>query len=250
MLMFQDIDKMPQNMEATRYFDVEPAIRPGDNLLITVSSPVLTQEKIAQYNLPLTSYLVPGETAVLTTASLQTYLVDKNGFITFPVVGDINLGGLTKTKATEKIKEAIQQRNPEFDNLVVNLQFIDFKVYVTGEVTKPGPVPVTSTKISILDAIGEAGGLTTYGNRTDVLLIRNVNDKIEHIRFDLTKSDIFTSPYFYLQQNDIVIVEPNDTRLKDSKVSAADSFRMSVMSFGFSVISVIVSTIITLRAIN
>jgi polysaccharide export outer membrane protein len=128
---------------------------------------------------------------------------------------------------------------------------MSFRVTVLGEVLKPGTIPVTQEKMSILDAIGAANDLTIYGDRTNVLLIRENNDgSLEHIRFDLTKSDIFSSPYYYLQQNDKIIVEPNRTRQLDSKYGTADGYKLSIYSMIFSAVSVIASTTIAIISLN
>ena len=99
-----------------------------------------------------------------------------------------------------------------------------------GEVNTPGTQIVSNERISILDAISLAGDLTIYGERTNVLLIRENNGKKEYHRFDLTSSEVLTSPFFYLQQNDIVYVEPNKARKSNSRYSQSSQFNISVAS--------------------
>jgi len=251
MLFFQDIDGKQQKFDAIHFFEAEPVLLPNDRLFITVSAPIFNQDKVAQFNLPLATFLRAGTEEVSTaTSALQTYLVESDGAISYPILGKVKIGGLTVSKATEKIKQEIIATYPDMANVVVNLQVTNFRVYVSGEVNAPRAIDVSNSRISILDAIGEAGGLNQYADRKNILLIRNNNDKIEHYRFDITKTDLFASPYFYLHQNDLVVVEPNKTKQKDSRVSSADSFRMSVMSFALSAVSVIASTLLTLRALN
>jgi len=248
-LYFQDLDKYQQNQLMTSDSgNYEPVIKKYDELLITVAAPVLDQETVAQFNLPLTAYLTSGETSVQQAPAIQTYIVDHDGAINYPVIGRIPLAGLTLSQAIEHIRNAISNymKNP-----IINLRIISFKINVLGEVQKPGPIFVSQEKISILDAIGMAGSLTIYGNRKNVLLIRENNDGAnEFIRFDLTKSDLFTSPYYYLQQNDKIIVEPNRTRLLDSKFGTADGYRLSIISMVFSAVSVLTSTAIAIISLK
>jgi polysaccharide export outer membrane protein len=234
---FQDLDKYQQQLR-TEDYGYEPVIKNNDQLLITVSAPIVDQQSVAQFNLPMTTFLTPGETTIAQSSSIQTYMVGKDGAINFPVIGKIRLLGLTKAQAMDYIGQLVSDY---IESPVINLQIISFKVTVLGEVLKPGPVDVRDERVSILDAIGAAGDLTIYGDRQNVLLIRDNNGAIEHVKFDMTKSDLFTSPYYYLQQNDIVIVEPNASRKKESKFGSADTYQNSLLSLGFTAVSVIVS---------
>ena len=249
---FQDLDKYRQNLQTPSDSGMyEPIIKKYDELLISVSAPVLDQESVAQFNLPMTAYLTVGEagaTNVQQSPAIQTYIVDKDGVINYPVVGKIPLAGLTVSQGIERIRNLVSSyvKDP-----VINLKVMSFRVTVLGEVLKPGTVPVTQEKISILDAIGAVGDITIYGNRKNVLLIReNNNGSRDYIRFDLTKSDLFASPYYYLQQNDIVVVEPNKTKQLESKYGTADGYKLSVYSIVFSTLSVIASTTIAIISLN
>jgi polysaccharide export outer membrane protein len=238
---FQDLDESQTYVEAeNKVFAYEPTIKNGDQLLITISSPALDQEKVAQFNLPLIAYLSPGETRVQPSTTIQTYLVNKEGDITFPVIGKVQLSGLTKLQASDRITKLISDYVEE---PIVNLQIVSFYITVLGDVRSPGRINVSNERISILEAIGAAGDLTIYGKRENVLLIRDNNGKKEFVRFDLTKSDLFSSPYFYLQQNDIIVVEPNKTRKLDSNYGSADGYRISMMSIAFTAVSIIVSVL-------
>ena len=233
---FQDLDQHQQQLRAGESY--EPVIKNNDQLLITVSAPVLDQQSVAQFNLPAITFLTPGETNVTQPNSIQTYTVGTDGSIAFPVLGKIHLTGLTRSQAIERISRLVSDY---VANPVVNLQIVSFKVTVLGEVGKPGPVEVKNERISILDALGSAGDLTIYGERQNVLLIRDNNGTIEYVKFDLTKADLFTSPYYYLQQNDVLVVDSNKTRKQDSKYGAADSYRNSLVYIFFSAVSIIVS---------
>jgi len=249
---FQDADKYKQNLkiisDSTGY---EPIIKNFDELLITVTAPTLTQEIVAQFNLPMTSYLSPGETGTINVQqapTVQTFIVDHSGNINYPVIGRIPLAGLTKSKAIERLRGLLSDymKDP-----VVNIKIMSFKVTVLGEVLKPGTIPVSQEKISILDAIGAVGDLTIYGDRKNVLLIRENNDgTIVKFGIDLTSTDLFGSPYYYLQQNDKIYVEPNKTRQLDSKYGVADGYRFSIYSMVFSAVSIIASTIVAVISLN
>jgi polysaccharide export outer membrane protein len=246
---FQDLDKRQQNLKITRDLAAnEPIIKKFDELLITVTAPVLDQTKVAQFNLPMISYLTQGETTVQQSLSVQTFPVDYEGAINYPNIGRIPLAGLTKSQAIGRIKELVSDYVAD---PVINLKIMSFTVTVLGEVLKPGPIAVTQEKISILDAIGAANDITIYGDRKNVLLIRENNDGTQDfVRFDLTKSDLFTSPYYYLQQNDKIIVEPNKTRQLESKYGPADGYKLSVYSMVFSALSIVASTTIAIISLN
>jgi polysaccharide export outer membrane protein len=247
-LYFQDLDKYPQNMRIGDHTIYEPIIKNYDELLITVSAPVLDQEAVAQFNLPITTILSQGENNVQQSPIALTHIVDKDGAIHFPVIGRIALAGLSKSQAIERIREAVSNH---VSDPIINLKIMSFKVTVLGEVARPGVVSVSGEKISILDAIGASGNLTIYGDRQNVWLLRENNDgTLERIRFDLTKADLFASPYYYLQQNDKIIVEPNKTRQLDSKYGSADGYRLSVFSMVFSAVSVIASTTIAIISLS
>lgn len=138
--------------------------------------------------------------------SVQTYLVNQEGNITLPVLGNVKIGGLKKSEATKKIKETL---TPYIKNPVVTIQYMNFKITILGEVNKPGVYIVNNEQINILEALGMAEDITIYGKRKNILLIRDKEDnKKDFIRIDLTKTDIFSSPYFYLQSGDVLYIEP------------------------------------------
>ena len=247
---FQDLERSRQNIRTIGGpIEYEPIIKKFDELLITVSAPAMEQISVAQFNLPLTAFLsYREETGFQQSLAVQTYIVDHDGTINYPILGRIPLAGLTKSQAIDNIQKLVSNY---VDDPVVSLKIMSFKVTVLGEVFKPGTVPVNQEKMSILDALGEVGDLTIYGNRENVLLIReNDNGTFDKVYFDLTKSDLFTSPYFYLQQNDKIIVESNRTRQLESKHGVADSYRNSLFSIMFSAISVIASTTVAIISLR
>jgi len=248
-IYLQNLDKYQQNIRIeSDSIAKDPVIKKNDELLITVSAPTLGQENVAQFNLPPLTYLTAGETRLQTSPNIQTYIVDKNGQIDYPVIGQMTLAGLTKTQAIALLKKSVSNY---INNPIINLRIISFKINILGEVRSPGIRYATLEKMSILDAIGQAGDLTPYGNRQNILLIRQNDDGTsDHVRLDLTSSDILTSPYFYLQQNDVVYVEPNKAKQMESKFGVADGYRLSVISMVFGVVSIITSTAIAIISLN
>jgi polysaccharide export outer membrane protein len=149
----------------------------------------------------------------------QGYLVNSDGAIQFPILGNIKAEGLTKTQLKDKISKSILDKKLLIDP-IVTIRFMNFRVTVLGEVNHPTVVTVPNEKISLLEAIGLAGDLTLYGKRQNVMIIREENEKktIKHI--DLNSSELFTSKYYYLMSNDIVYVEPNKAKIATANRSA------------------------------
>jgi polysaccharide biosynthesis/export protein len=146
--------------------------------------------------------------------------VDKYGEINFPVLGKAALGGLTKKQATEKMTQELTRyvKHP-----IVNILFLNFKVTVIGEVNHPASFTVPSERINILEALGLAGDMTTFGRRENVLLLRDKNGVRSAIRLNLNDKEVLNSPYFYLQQNDILYVEP-DNHTKVAQTAASNRY--------------------------
>lgn len=219
----------------------EITIRPHDELMITVTSTVPTAS--APYNLPLSNPAKQGELKMSQTPYQQTYIVNKDGDINFPVIGKIHVEGLTTLQLTEQLAERIAK---DVKDPVVRVELVNFFVNVIGEVRSPGRKEVAGERFSILDALAAAGHMTEYGDRTNVLIIRENDGKAEYHYVDLTKSDIVTSPYYYLQQNDVVMVSPTPTRESNSRYDSNNAYRMQVVSTIVSAASVIASLVIAL----
>lgn len=164
------------------------------------------------------------------------YFVDQEGFIDFPVLGRIEVAGLTLDQAKFKIYELLQ---PYLRDAVVNMRFLNFKITVLGEVNAPGAVRLTNKRVTLLEAIGMAGDLSNYANRTNVLVIREKEGSRQYARLDLQSAEIFTSPYFYLQQNDVVYVEP--IRARVATVADPAQRIISYASAGLSIITLIIA---------
>ncbi|MCU7548261.1 polysaccharide biosynthesis/export family protein [Chitinophagaceae bacterium LB-8] len=187
-----------------QYQNTSPLIQKNDLLSITVSS--LSQEASLVYNV---SNNVSGTGS---GAVLGGYLVNSEGNIQFPVIGSIKAEGFTKEELQVNItRKLIEQKlllNP-----IVSIRNLNFKVTVLGEVGKPTVINVPTEKINLLEAIGFAGDLTLYSSRSDVMVLREENGARTFKIIDLTKNDVFSSPYFYLKPNDVVYVKPNKTKI-------------------------------------
>ena len=160
-----------------------------------------------------------------------------------PVIGKIHVAGLTTAQLTDELTRMISK---DVTDPVVTVRLRNFSVNVMGEVNSPGIKGVGGERCSILDAIAAAGDLTPYGNRNDVLLIRENNGKREYHRLNLNDASLLSSPYFYLQQNDVVLVTPNDIRQDNAKYNQLNSYKLSVISTIVSSCSIIASLIIAL----
>lgn len=182
-----------------------PVLHVDDLLSIMVTS--LEPEAAKPFNL---ISLNPSAGGVSTYSNgnpaLNGYLIDKNGDIQFPILGDIHLADLDRAQATEIIRNKLSSYLPD---AVVQIQILNYKITVLGDVKIPGTYRIPNERISILEAIGLAGDLNMTGNRKNILVIREQNGAKKEIRLDLTKNEIFSSPAYYLQQNDVVYVEPN-----------------------------------------
>lgn len=166
-----------------------------------------------------------------------TYLVDANGVINFPVLGNIHLAGLTTLQARDTLAAKLKKY---LSNPIVNVRITNFRFTVLGEVGKPGTYAVDQENLSLLAAVGLAGDVTPYGNRSNILVIREIDGKRQYGYLDLHQRDVFKSPFFYLQQNDVVYVEP----LRAKIGSTADA-STKYAQWAFPVISII-SLLVTL----
>ncbi|MBR6550372.1 MAG: polysaccharide export protein [Paludibacteraceae bacterium] len=216
----------------------EPRVKINDALIITVTA--LDPEAVSPYNLPTVSYESPASSTVPSTQSFQYYTVDEEGYIDFPVLGKLYVVGLRQSEVIGLIEDKLQG---QVVDPIVTMRFLNARVTVLGEVKRPGTYPLNNGRMTLLEALGLSGDLTQYANRSNVLITRENNGKVEFARLDLRSDDIFTSPYFYLQQNDVVYVEPNQARTTSNQsiglwlsmvgtVASAATVVVSVLSVG------------------
>ena len=189
----------------------EITIKPADALTIFVSA--LDPDAVAPYNLPTVTFNDPTSTVVRTTPMLLTYRVDEEGYIEMPVLGKLHVAGLVRAEAENLIKSALEK---QVLNPMVQVNLVSAKVSVLGEVAHPGTVSISNGRLTVLEALAAAGDMTPYGRRDNLLITREVNGKMEFARLDLTKDNLLTSPYYYLQQNDVIYVSPNGVRAVNS----------------------------------
>lgn len=210
----------------------ETTIQPDDVLLLLIASE--NAEVSAPYNLKAYSILNTTEAGTIGREQMQTYIVDKQGHIDFPLLGMIKVGGLTKAQAIALLKDKLKDH---VKDAVINLRILNYKVTVLGEVNKPGAITISSERITLLEALGMAGDLTVYGNRKNLLIVREVDGVKTMNRVDITQSDFLTSPFYYLTQNDVVYVEPNKTRINSSVIGPN-------VTVGISIVSLIITVIV------
>jgi polysaccharide export outer membrane protein len=172
------------------------------------------------------------------TLAIKGYLVDNEGNINFPSLGKVHLGGLTKNAAIDSLQKWITAGGVV--DPTVNIRFLNYRITVLGEVNRPGTYTVDNEKVTILEALGLAGDLTIYGKRNNVLIYREAEGQTRFQRLDLTSPRLFESNYFYLQQNDLVYVQPNKARASNSIYNQNISIGMSLLSILVSVISILV----------
>lgn len=234
----QDIETVNNYGKEIPLYDAK--IMPKDLLSITVNT--TDPQAAAPFNLTVQTPINAGLTNITTTTqpSLQQYLVNNEGEIDFPVIGRIKVGGLTKNQAENLIREKLQPYLKEVP--IVTVRMSNYKISVLGEVAKPGSFTVSNEKVNVLEALAMAGDMTVYGVRTNVKLVREDADgKREIIPLDLTKSDLVLSPYFYLKQNDILYVTPNETKAKSSDIGTTTTTWISATSILISLASLIVN---------
>lgn len=212
---------------------VEIIIQPDDQLSIVVST--LNPESNLLFNagvLPNTGSAGVGATPATGRAN-EGYLVDKDGYINFPVLGRVRLGGLTREQATVRMTVELSKN---VKNPIVNIRFLNFRVTVLGEVTKPSTFNVLGERVTLLEALALAGDLTPYGKREDVMIIREKGNVRSVMRADLSDKQFLNSPNFYLQQNDVVYVSP--AKLKSLQTSTS-GFYLSLAAASVSVLSLL-----------
>jgi polysaccharide export outer membrane protein len=184
--------------------------KPDDLLTINVSA--LDPETVRPFNLPVVS----NNTNVMNAQGVlqvQTYLVDYNGNIEFPVLGTIKVEGLTRQDFTNLLIEKIKTMA---NDPIVNVRLANFTVTILGEVSRPGTFTIQDERITVLEALGLASDLTIYGERKKVLVIREIEGEKKFAQIDLTSVNTVNSPVYYLQQNDVIYVEPNKARIRSS----------------------------------
>jgi len=213
-------------------------IMPKDQLTITVST--TEQDAAVPFNLTVPTPYTAQSRSSYSQAMLQMYLVDNDGNVNFPIVGTLHLGGLTKAEAENLIQREIKPYMSEAQNPIVTVRMPGYQITVMGEVTRPGTFTVSREKITILEALAQAGDLTIYGVRNNVKLIREDAQGRKTIQeLNLNDANIINSPYYYLQQNDVVYVTPNKVKAQNSSVGSMTTLWFSATSILISLTSLL-----------
>ncbi len=237
---FSDTSSISSGILPTSDYQIK--IEPEDELSIWVSSVV--PEASAQFNSVAPVAKDWNNTEMTSTARALTYIVNKKGCIDFPGIGEIKVQGMTTLELKDYLVSQISKtvKDPQVSVILQN-----FKVNVLGEVKEPQTIKVQGEKFSVFDALASCGDLTEYGKREGVMVIRQMPDgETVYQRLNLRDSKVTGSPFFYLKQNDVVYVEPNNIKQDNSKYNQNNGFKLSVISTIVSAVSVISSLIIAL----
>lgn len=224
-------------------FLYDARIMPKDILTVTINT--VNPEASAPFNLIVRPTLASVTSNIPTSGgALQTYLVDNDGCIDFPVVGKLQVGGLTKSMCEKLIHDKIKRYMNADENPIVTVRMSNYKISVIGEVNRPGMFTVDNEKINIFEALAKAGDLSIYGVRDRVKLIReNAKGRKEIHTVNLNDANIVNSPYYYLQQNDVVYVEPNSVKAKNSAIGTSTTILISITGALVSLASLIVNVL-------
>jgi polysaccharide export outer membrane protein len=220
-IYFQN-DEIDQSKVSNSYKTI---IKPDDVLQITITA--LDVEAVRPFNLSAVTYSTSSNSAI-GVAQQQTYLVDTNGEIDFPVLGKLKIGGLTRDNLIEFLKKKLE---PDYIlNPNINIRISNYKITVLGDVKMPGSYVIPNERITILEAIGLAGDLNISAERKNLLVQREENGKKVQYRVDLLSKKLFISPVYYLQQNDVVYVEPNYAKIQTASSNSNTSLIISISS--------------------
>lgn len=213
-------------------------IMPKDQITITVNT--TDPLAAAPFNLTVQSNVTNTLTnrTATTQASLMSYLVANDGTIDFPILGTLEVGGKTKSEVEAMLQERLKTYLNE--RPVVNVRMANFKISVLGEVTAPGEFTISKEKVNVLEALALAHDMTIWGRRDNVKLIReHANGTHQIIELNLNDASIVNSPYYQLQQNDILYVTPNETKAKNSDIGQSTSLWFSATSILVSLASLL-----------
>lgn len=230
-IYFQN-DQIDQTKVSNSYKTI---IKPDDLLQITITA--LDIEAVRPFNLAAVTYSTTSNSAI-GVAQQQQYLVDTNGEIEFPVLGKLKIGGLTREETINLLKSKLDPdyiRDPN-----INIRISNYKVAILGDVRLPGLYNIPNERITILEAIGLAGDLNLSGKRHNIIVIREIDGKKIEFKVDLLSKEIFTSPVYYLQQNDVVFVEPNYAKIQSASSNSNTSLFISITSLLVTMVALLI----------
>ncbi|AUC14189.1 sugar transporter [Tenacibaculum sp. SZ-18] len=209
-------------------------LKSDDLIQITISA--LDLEAVKSFNLPAVNFATTTNSAV-GAPQQQSYLIDNEGFIDFPVLGRLKIGGLTRQQTIQLLRNKL---DPDYiKNPTINIRIANYTITVLGDVRSPGTYTIPNERITILEAIGLAGDLNITGKRNSLKVFREINGKKVKYDVDLRSNKLFTSPVYYLQQNDLVYVDPNKSSSQDAAFNRNTGLFVSIGSILVSLIAVL-----------
>lgn len=220
-LYFRDLRDSIINLSVAGF---EQTFKPGDILYIGIITP--NKESLERFNQP--NFSSDGG-SMGSGGGPMGYLVENDGTIIFPVLGKLHVAGLSKGQLVDTLTKQLRYH---IDDPIVSVRLLNYKVTVLGEVGKPGTYTIPNERVTVLDAIGLAGDITMYGVRDSVWVIRQNDGKVEVGTLNLNSGRIFDSPYYYLQQNDLLYVE-----MTKRKITSSDQTTIRNISLGLAIIS-------------
>lgn len=240
---FQKLDSptiaTPQSSSTDNY---DARVKPKDLLSITVVTSAPESSRIYNLIVPQISD-ISSQNNLVSQPSLQTYLVDSDGNIDFPVFGLWKVAGFTQKELVAQLQAKLAS-SFSTERPIVTIRITNYSINVLGEVQRPGKFESKNERITIFEALSMAGDLTIYGQRENVKVLREkANGQKEYINVNLNDKNIIYSPAYYLEQNDVVYVEPNKPKSNSSNFGAAESFGISALSILFSLTSLIVTIV-------
>lgn len=213
----------------------EARIMPKDIVTITIQAN--SPDAVAAFN---GIYWSPNQQYNTIAQQIRQFLVDNDGKVDLPVIGLLDLSGLTIREAETKIKLALKKYIKEVTS--VNLQIKNYRYSVIGEVNRPGTFIAENTKVTIFEALANAGDMTIYGLNREIQLMREESDGSKRlVTLDLQDTSILSSPYYYLQQGDVIYVKPNNAKASNRNISSGTTIWVSIASLGFSLANIIVT---------
>ena len=224
----------------------ELKIKPSDILGVTVNSRYA--ELAAPFNLSSITFQ-NATTGKAAGNQAQGQVVDDAGFISMPVLGKIKAAGLTRSELAADIEQRLITGG-HIKDPVVNIQFLNFKINVLGEVSRPGEFAINSDRVTLFDALSMAGDITDYGVKERITVIREQNGQRTIAYLDATSTDVFKSPYYYLQQNDIIIVDPDEIKQANANVNQKGRNTLSTVTSIVSILVTVTSLTLTLTRLK
>lgn len=231
---FNGMNSSDNSIGLESYF---PTYHVADELIIIVNA--LDPEAVIPFN-KVSVTVAQNSGDAQGRATLQTYRIDSDGNINFPVIGKIKIAGLNREQAINYLQEKL---GTYIVDPIVDIETVNYRITVLGEVNQPGTYSAVNERITLIEALSLAGDLTIYGERENVLVIQDYDGKKTYTRVNLKSNDLFDSPVYYLSQNDIVYVEPNKTQAKASSIGPSTGVIFSVLGIMISTTALIITII-------